>query len=119
MEIFLIKLAGKQYKVIWPGRGKIVRSSSILLMVNLAFETSANEVTFINSEFVWTCSSKVAWQYKGDEFGLAVARQIGELDCIVFAKEKHALDFVDRVEKTIVWNLLKKPCLTTIGDFFE
>jgi hypothetical protein len=42
--------------------------------------------------------------------------QIPSINFIDFNKKKYALDFIDRAEKAIVWNLLRKSHITTIGD---
>lgn len=113
-DLFSITPIGRKHKVGWPGRNSVVGPKTLYKMFNLAFETGAYEVTFINNQFKWTCSSHIYFQNAINESILK--RQLGCLDWIVFDEERHALDFIDRAEKAIVWNLLQKSYPTTLGD---
>ena len=111
-EIFLITRYNSDFVVTWPGRRAVTSQLIIVKLFNLAFETGAYSVSFSNTAYRWTIDSTVYYKKNAEK----MCSQIVSINSIGFAQERHALDFIDRAEKAIVWNLLRKSYITTIGD---
>lgn len=99
---------GLSYSVSWPGRG-IVRHQRYI-MLEQAVKTGDYRVGFSNGKECVRVNAEVVvndhWQpeYIDHLFG-----SMSELTSVAFTSRKYAEDFVYRMEKVIMWKMLKRP----------
>lgn len=99
--------------VSWPGYGSLARPDRIAKLLDYAAEIETDQLVFnsyistMHNSFTLDMSC-ILQHGKVNILAKKIAEEVGPLHSVDFSSNKNAIKFVDKVEKALMWEILRR-----------